>query len=361
MTRIETDPPHGEALPVWNLGDLYAGMDSPAFARDLESVRAQAAAFEAARKGRLAGLLQADPDALADAIAEFEALEERIGRIMAYAGLLHASDLSNAAYAKFHGDAQERMTAAGSHLLFMALELNRLEENALAAQYAHSPRLAHYRPWLDDLRKDKPHQLDDRSEQLFHEKSVTGAAAWNRLFDETLASLRFRIGGEDMPLEPALNLLQDADRARREAAYREIGRVLAANGRLFGLIANTLAKDKQISDEWRNFAAPADSRHLANRVEPEVVAALVKAVREAYPRLSHRYYRLKARWLGLETLQVWDRNAPLPSVAERRFSWNEARDTVLTPVGGASAALDVGGASAAMDVGGASAPKTDRG
>jgi oligoendopeptidase F len=344
MNRPENAPPTAEALPTWDLGDLYAGMESPAFARDVEAALAGAAAFEARYKGRFGGFLETDPDSLGGAVEEYEAIEERIGRIMSFAGLLHAGDLANGAYAKFHGDAQEKMTAASSHLLFVTLELNRIDEDLLAAAYAKSPRLAHYRPWLDDLRKDKPYQLEDRVEQLFHEKSVTGTSAWNRLFDETLASLRFRIGAEELAIEPALNLLQDQDRAKRVAAQAEIGRVLAGHSRLFALVTNTLAKDKQIADDWRGFATPAAARHLSNRVEPEVVASLVGAVRAAYPRLSHRYYRLKARWLDLAKLGPHDRNAPLPSFGERRFSWDEARRTVLGAYGGFSAEMaDIAG------------------
>ena len=316
-------------LPEWNLDDLYPGTDSQAYRDDLAWCDEASKAFEARYKGRLASLAADEPDTLGAAVGEYEEIEERMGRIMSYAGLLHAGDTSDPKRAKFYGDAQEKITAASSHLLFFGLELNRLEDDVLEKAMSSSPKLGRYKPWLTDLRLEKPYQLDDRLEQLFHEKSVTGRGAWNRLFDETLTALSFSIGGKEMSVEPALDLLQDRDRGKREAAGREIGRVLDANGRVFTLITNTLAKDKQISDDWRGFGDPADSRHLANRVEPEVVDALAAAVREAFPRISHRYYRMKTGWLGLDKMEYWDRNAPLPQMPEKLFSWDEARSTVL--------------------------------
>ncbi len=323
-------------LPHWNLDDLYPGADSQAYRDDLERCKDEAQAFETQFKGKLAGLLASDPAGLGGAIAQYEAIQERMGRIMSFAGLSYFGDTSDVARAKVFGDAQERITAAGSHMLFFELELNRLEDSALDAAMQGEATLRHYRPWLQDIRKDKPHQLEDRIEELFHDKSVVGHAAWNRLFDETMAGLRFTVGGEEISIEPALNLLQEGDRAVREEAAREIGRVLKANERLFSLITNTLAKDKQISDRWRHFEDVAASRHLANRVEPEVVDALAQAVEAAFPRLSHRYYAMKARWLGLDRMQYWDRNAPLPRSAAHVYGWEEAKGLVLDAYGGFS-------------------------
>src|SRR5262245_51639548 len=192
------------------------------------------------------------------------------------------------------------------------------------------PVLAHYRPWIEDIRKEKPYQLDDRIEQLFHEKSVSGAAAWNRLFDETIVSLRFEVEGEMLGIEPTLNLLHDASEAKRKAAAEALAQTFRQHMRLFALVTNTLAKDKEISDRWRGFADVADARHLSNRVEREVVEALVSAVHAAYPRLSHRYYALKAKWFGKPRLPHWDRNAPLPQVPMRTITWRNAQDTVLS-------------------------------
>jgi oligoendopeptidase F len=318
------------ALPEWDLSHLYPGIDSQAFKADLARAEAECKAIAEAYRGKLDSLARSEGASsdLGAAVKRYEAIEDLLGRLMSFAGLVYSGDTTDPIRAKFYGDTQERLTAASSDLLFFGLELNRIEDSVMDRALAEEP-LSHYRPWIEDLRKDKPYQLDDRIEQLFHEKSVTGRSAWNRLFDETIASLRFSVRGEELPIEPTLNKLQDTDEAVRREASEALARTFQANLRSFTLITNTLAKDKEISDRWRGFEDVADSRHLANRVEREVVEALVAAVREAYPRLSHRYYSLKARWFGKDKLDHWDRNAPLPKVEQRAISWDEARDTVL--------------------------------
>ncbi|MCA1953056.1 MAG: M3 family oligoendopeptidase [Hyphomicrobiales bacterium] len=324
-------------LPEWRLDDLYPGMDSLEFAADFAAMSDDARAFAARYRGKLAALAAGAEGgaALFEAIRAYEAIEERMGRIISYAGLIYSTDTTNPIHGKFYGDTQEKVTEAGSELLFFTLELNLIDDQLMDRLMAAAP-LDHYRPWLVDLRRDKPFQLEDRIEQLFHEKSVTGRAAWNRLFDETMASLRFDIAGETLTLEPTLARLQDADENRRRAAGEALAKTLAENTRLFTLITNTLAKDKEISDRWRGFRDVAESRHLANRVEPEVVDAMVQAIEAAHPRLSHRYYALKARWFGKERLEFWDRNAPLPKVPQRTIPWEEARETVLSAYAGFS-------------------------
>jgi oligoendopeptidase F len=318
-------------LPEWDLGDLYSGMDAPELARDLDKASADAVAFEARWKGTLA--IEAERGAagkLGEAMRTYEALEELVGRVVSYAGLVYAGDTSDPKRSKLYGDVQEKMTDASAHMLFFALELNLVDDELILKALDTDPAFGHYRPWVLDLRKDKPYQLEDRIEQLFHEKSITGRGAWNRLFDETMTDLRFNIGGEELALEPALNMLQDPDGEVRKAASDALAATFRKNQRVFTLITNTLSKDKEISDRWRGFEDIADSRHLANRVEREVVDALAAAVREAYPRLSHRYYKMKAKWLGMEVMNHWDRNAPLPETPQAMIGWDEAKDTVLT-------------------------------
>src|SRR3982075_418020 len=326
--------PRQSALPEWNLADLYAGIDDPRVKQDLDRADAECVAFEQAYKGKLAALADgaAPGAALVEAVRRYEALDDLLGRLISYAGLVHAGNTVDPARAKFYADVQERITAASTHLLFFVLELNRIDDARLEAAM-QEPALGHYRPWLEDVRKDKPYQLEDRIEQLFHEKSVTAYLAWNRLFDETIASLRFKVGSKSLAIEPTLNLMQDSSAATRKAASQALAKTFKDNLRTFALITNILAKDKEISDRWRGFADVADARHLSNRVEPEVVEALVSAVRAAYPRLSHPYYALKARWFGKKSLPHWDRNAPLPKVATRHISWSEAQGTVLTAYG----------------------------
>ncbi|HEX3504951.1 MAG TPA: M3 family oligoendopeptidase [Xanthobacteraceae bacterium] len=321
-------------LPEWNLNDLYTGLDDPAIKRDLDRADADCIAFEEAYKGKLAALASASDGGkqLAETVSRYEAIDDLMGRIGSYAGLVHAGDTLDPARTKFYGDVQERMTAASTHLLFFTLELNRIED-AILEKAMDAPALGHYRPWLEDVRRYKPYQLEDRVEQLFHEKSVTGYSAWNRQFDATIANLRFKVGGKPLAIEPTLNLLVDRSGEKRKAAAEALAQTFKENVRDFALITNTLAKDKEISDRWRGFADIADDRHLSNRVEREVVDALVAAVRDAYPRLSHRYYALKAKWFGKKRLPHWDRNAPLPQVPTRTVGWVEAKDTVLTAYG----------------------------
>jgi oligoendopeptidase F len=319
-----TAPP--AALPEWDLGDLYESPTAPDVTSDLRDALAAAAALAAEHKGKLAEL---DGAALAEVIERFERIEEQLGRVVSYAQLLHAAKTDDPEIGRFFQTVQERVNEAGTNLLFITLEINRIDDAALAAKAAQSPRLARYQPWLRDVRSFRPHQLDDEIERVLHEKSVAGRSAWIRLFDETMAGLRFPLDERELTSAEIFDLLSDKDRSKRAAAAQSIAGVLGRNTRLFALITNTLAKDKQIEDGWRRFPRPISSRNLANQVEDEVVDALIGAVQDAYPRLSHRYYAIKARWLGLERLEYWDRNAPLPEDADRRVAWPEAKVIVL--------------------------------
>ncbi len=314
------------ALPEWDLSDLYPAPDASEVDRDLRAALEGASALQAEYKGRLGEL---DGAALAALIERYERLEEQLGRAASYAQLLHAARTDDPEIGRFFQSVQERVNEAATRLLFVTLELNRIEDDALAARLEQSPELAHYGPWLRDVRAFRPHQLDDEIERVLHEKSITGRSAWVRLFDETMAGLRFPLDGRELTSAEIFDLLSDKDRAKRQAAAEAIAGVLEGRIRLFALITNTLAKDKQIEDGWRDFARPISSRNLANQVEDEVVDALIAAVRDAWPRLSHRYYAIKARWLGLEKLEYWDRNAPLPEDSDRRIAWPEARVIVL--------------------------------
>ena len=333
------EPAVAEALPRWDLSDLYPGMESPELGQALDEARREAAAFRAAYAGMLAALPGAD---LAAALTRYEAIEQSLGRIMSYAQLLFSGDGADAAIGRFYQSMSERVTEISTDLLFFTLELNRLDEDGLKAKLA-DPALRPWQSWLDDLRIFKPHQLSDEIEQLLHEKEVTGAAAWSRLFDETMAGLRVAVAEEKLTISDALNRLSDRDRETRQAAAEGISQTLAENIRLFALITNTLVKDKETIDRWRHYPKPGSYRNRSNMVEDEVVEALVSAVVANYGRLSHRYYGLKARWLGLPKLQHWDRNAPLPADADQKIGWSEARSRVLSAYGAFSPVLaDIG-------------------
>jgi oligoendopeptidase F len=316
-------------LPEWNLSDLYPGPDSPALTGDLARLADDAAAFHRRYEGKLADLSGA---ALRAAVEAYEGMQELSGRILSYASLVHAGNLADPDIGRFYQTIQERTNAISTNLLFFTLELNRLDDAALEAKEA-DPALARYCPWLRDIRAFRQHQLSDEVEKLLHEKYVAGRAAWTRLFDETIADLRFPVGGQELTEAEALDLLSDRDPEVRREAATSVGEVLGKNARTFALITNTLAKDKETEDRWRGFARPISSRNLSNFVEDEVVDALIAAVRDSYPRLSHRYYRLKARWFGVEALPFWDRNAPLPEDDDRLIPWREAEETVLSAYG----------------------------
>ena len=330
-------PAAAEALPSWDLSDLYAAPTDPQLTADLDRMEAEAAAFNAAHAGRLASLTG---DALAAAIATYERIEEVLGRAMSYAQLVFSSDAQSPENGRFYQTVQERVTAISSHLLFLTLEINRLEEALLEQKLASSAALARWRPWLRDLRVFRPHQLADDLEKLLHEKEVTGRSAWNRLFDETIAGMRVEVAGEELTVSAALNRLSDRDRETRAAAARGVSAAFGERLRLFSLITNVLAKDKEIIDGWRRYPRPTSARNRANMVEDEVVDALVTAVRESFPRLSHRYYSMKATWLGLPRMMHWDRNAPLPDDADTTIPWPEAVARVRAAYGAFSPELE---------------------
>jgi len=332
------------AMPEWNLADLYTSADAPELKADLDQVDVKAAEFKSAYHGKLTTPAPgASPGAangvdaalILKAVQDYEGLADLMGRIGAFAFLNYAGDQQDAARVKLFGDVQGRLTDASANFIFFELELNQIAEEDLA-QALQSPELGYYKPWFTELRKEKPFQLDEQIELLFNEKSQTAAGAWNRMFDETMAGLRFDVAGEAEPLalEPTLNLASDPDEKKRKAGAEALAKTLGKNVRLFTLVTNTLAKDKEISDRWRGFDDIADSRHLANCVEGPVVEALVAAVRESYPKLSHRYYRMKAKWMGKDKLAHWDRNAPLPEQPQRVVPWSEAQEMVLSAYAG---------------------------
>ena len=318
-------------LPEWDLTDLYPAPDCAELSRDLDWLEKECASFATDYEGKLASL---DAAAMLKAVQRYEEIDIIAGRIMSYAGLRYYQQTTDSARAKFLSDCQDKITTFTTPLVFWSLEFNRLEEAQFNALLDANADLARYRPVFERMRAMKPYQLSDELEKFLHDQSTVGASAWNKLFDETIAGLTFEVDGEELGIEATLNLLTEQDRAQREAATHALAKVFEENIRTFARVHNTLAKEKEIEDRWRGFETPQTSRHLANHVEPEVVEALRNAVVAAYPRLSHRYYALKAKWLGLERMQVWDRNAPLPMEDTRLVGWEEARDTVMTAYAG---------------------------
>jgi oligoendopeptidase F len=319
-----------QTLPVWDLSDLYPAPDSPKLLSDLSQADSSARAFKDRYIGTLAS---SSGDVLAAAITEYERIEEILGRVMSYAQLLFSSDSSNAVYGQFYQTMSERVTEIGSHLIFFTLEINRIDDATFEREIEEDAGVERYSPWLRDLRVFRPHQLSDEVEELLHDKDVTGQSAWSRLFDETVAGMRISVADQSLTVNAALENLSSPERAVRRQAGEAIGAAFSERIKLFSLITNTKAKDKEIIDRRRKYARPGSYRNRSNMVEDEVVDALVTAVVDAYPRLSHRYYMMKAKWLGLPKLAHYDRNAPLPGDDDRKISWNEARERVLRAYG----------------------------
>ncbi|MDP4796268.1 MAG: M3 family oligoendopeptidase [Rhodospirillales bacterium] len=324
MTK-ETVSKKIDETPVWNLGDLFSSPDDPKVDADLSQSERESKAFQKTYSGHLEGLSGAQ---LGKAVQAYEAILERAFKVISYAQLLHAADTVDQGIARFHQSCQERINDITGATLFFVLEMNKFDD-AVLEEKLKDPVLGRYRPWIEAERQMRPYQLADEIEQLLHDKSVTGHSAWSRLFDETMAELRFSFEGEQLTIGEVLNRMSDADAAIRAKAGHSLSEGLSSRIRLFSLVTNTIAKDKEIEDTKRHLPSPMSSRNLANQVEDDVVNALATAVTSNYSRLSYRYYGLKARWFGVEKLNWWDRNAPFPKTPERKYSWDQARATVL--------------------------------
>ncbi len=325
----ETDASLGD-LPVWNLDSLYPSPEDPQVEKDLAWLEQACQAFESNHKGKLADMAG---EAMADALAELEAIDGRASRLGQYFGLRSAQDTQDGERARQYGSVQSRMTNATRPLVFLALELCAISDEAMEAKLAESPRLARYRAWLARQRARRDHTLEETLEEYIHDRSPVSSSAWGRLFEEFHGGRRYEVDSESLSLQDAIDRMSDPDRARREAAWRGLAKGFDEDIRLHARVFNTLLKSKEIDDRWRRYERPETSRHIANDVEPEIVAALREAVVESYERVPHRYYRLKAKWLGLDALDAWDRNAPLPEARTRLYSWDEAKEIVLGAFG----------------------------
>ena len=316
-------------LPEWDLSDLYSSQDAPELSRDLQWLDQECASFAADYEGKLAHL---DAEEMLNCVLRNERINTIAGRIMSFAGLRYYQLTVDGDRTKFMSDMQEKITDFTTPLVFFTLELNRIDDAALQALLNANDALARYQQVFDRIRAMKPYQLSDELEKFLHDLGVVGDA-WERLFDETIAGLSFEIDGESLGIEGTLNLLTDPDRAQREKGAVELARVFGETVKTFARVHNTQAKEKEILDRWRGMPTPQTGRHLSNHVEPEVVEALRDAVVAAYPKLSHRYYELKRKWLGLDVMQVWDRNAPLPMETNKIVGWEEAQKTVMQAYG----------------------------
>ena len=312
-------------LPDWNLNDLYTSTDAKELVNDLNWLEKECDEFAKNYEGKLKFL---SADEMLKCVVRNEKISSISGRIISYAGLLYYQKTTDADRAKFLSDMQEKITIFTTKLVFFSLEINSLDDDFLESLLKENVKLSRYKPVFEKIRALKPYQLSDEIEKFLHDLGIVGDA-WEKLFDETIAGLKFKIGGETLNIEATLNFLTDQKRENRKNATHELARVFGENIKIFTRVHNTQAKEKEIIDRWRKMPTPQMGRHLANQVEPEVVDALRNAVVKAYPKISHRYYELKRKWLGLETMQVWDRNAPLPMESDRLVTWDQAQ-TIVT-------------------------------
>ena len=311
-------------LPVWNLKDLYESPKAKNLNNDLNQLRRITKKFEKKYTYKITKL---SPSQLLKAIIELENIDIKIDKIMSYAHLLVAEDGNNEKNKIFYQQMQEQITNIASSIVFFSLELNEVSNAKLNKIYADK-KLEPYKNWIKNIRKFKPYQLDVKTEKLLQEKSITSRSAWVRLFDDTIASLKFPFKGKNLSSAEIFNFLSDKKESNRKKSAEVVSAVLKDNISLFTSITNNLAKDKSINDKWRGLPNPVSSRNLSNVVEDEVVEALTETIKENYPKIAHRYYKIKAKWFKKKSLMYWDRNAPLPFQSQSIYSWKDARQIV---------------------------------
>ena len=311
-------------LPVWNLKDLYESPKAKNLNNDLNQLRRITKKFEKKYTYKITKL---SPSQLLKAIIELENIDIKIDKIMSYAHLLVAEDGNNEKNKIFYQQMQEQITNIASSIVFFSLELNEVSDAKLNKIYADK-KLEPYKNWIKNIRKFKPYQLDVKTEKLLQEKSITSRSAWVRLFDDTIASLKFPFKGKNLSSAEIFNFLSDKKESNRKKSAEVVSSVLKDNISLFTSITNNLAKDKSINDKWRGLPSPVSSRNLSNVVEDEVVEALTETIKENYPKIAHRYYKIKAKWFKKKSLMYWDRNAPLPFQSQSVYSWRDAKRIV---------------------------------
>ena len=315
-----------EMLPRWSLDDLYTALTDDAIEKDMAFAAQTAQSLADQFEGRIA---DSSGDALAKMIASYEQVMDKMGRLISYADLNFATDMTSAEAGQHSQTVREALSSVSSQLLFIELELAAMDETRYQ-DALKAPSFAHYQPWLRLVRASAPYQLEQRLEQLLVERGPVGRGSWVRLFDETMAGLTFPFEGQQVSEAEILNMLSSPDSAQRKEAGLSLSSVLKENEKLFTLILNVIAKDRDIDDKWRGFETPMSSRNLGNDVDDHVVSALAETVTSRMSDISHRYYALKAGWFGSSKLAWWDRNAPLLGDDDRRYSWEEAKEIVLS-------------------------------
>lgn len=315
-----------ENLPTWDLSDLYSSLDDTRINIDIEELKSMIYNFRK-YKGRIASL---NGKELYKALIEYENIEELMSKLASYSYLKYSENLASEENLKFYQRIKEELTVFYADILFFTLELNKIPDDKLEELFAESRSLTVYKQVIDDIRVEKPHQLNERLEKLFLDKSITSSDAWVRLYDEIMDNMEFEYKGKKYNKTEILTLMNSNNDKVREETSKIFGETLGKSAKIFALITNTLAKDKEISDKWRNFKTPISSRNLSNLIEDDVVETLRETVKNNYKNTAHRYYKWKAKELGKEKLDYYDRNSPLPYSDDKTYTYEEAKELVLS-------------------------------
>ncbi len=307
----------------WDLSDLYASSNDPQLAKDKEDVLKEADAFAAKYKGRIADL---SVNEFKGMLQEYEALQDKGGKIGSFAYLQWSTDTGNSEYGKLVQEANELGSEISQRLVFLDVEWLKVPDEE-AQKLIEAPELEFYQHYLESSRRYKNHVLNEDQEQILSAKSVTGRSAWVRFFDETLGQAKFELDGKEYSEQEVLSKLHESDRDLRIRAHASLTKKFKELGHPLTFVFNTLLADKSTNDKLREYPSWITSRNLSNETDDETVDALVNAVTAQYP-LVQRYYKLKAKLLGLDEMFDYDRYAPLIK-NEATINWESAKEMVL--------------------------------
>lgn len=312
-------------MPEWDLSEYYNGMDDEKIDKDITLYAKKAKEFEEKYRGKVAKL---SADEFLEALKAIEKMERIASTLGGFAGLNSSTQLTNPKASALYQQVTEALNDSGKNLVFFALEYNKLSA-AAEKKLLSDKRIAFYKPYLKRLRKYKPYELTEDVEKTLLEKDVTSGSAWVRFYEEFMSRLSYTVKGKKYNEAEIGKFCMSPDAALREEAGKEINRVSKENSFQVGYIYNMIMKDKAVEDEKRGFKLPMSSRNLSEEVSDETVESLAQTVRDNYKNIAWRFYKLKAKLLGVKKIQYWDRNAPLPFEDDKEYSWEEAVKTVL--------------------------------
>ena len=312
-------------LPVWDLSEIYKDIDDPSIESDIKIIKELSEDFSIQWKGKIKDLNASE---FLSCIETYQNISEKIYKIGTHSNLIFATNMEDPEISRYNASVSDKLTEISSLLVFFTLELSKLDDKTVS-EWTKGPNSSKWLPYLTILRKKNDYLLDPLVEEMLIEKSATGRSAWVRLFDETSAALRFPFKKEMLSEAEILNLLSDPHPENRKLAGKSLSEVLENNKRILGMILNVISRDRYIEDNKRGFKGIVSSRNLDNDVEDAVVNTLVTTVNNAMPKLTHRYYKWKAKQFGKTKLDWWDRNAPLPQTTDKLIKWSEAKDIVL--------------------------------